>query len=398
VAALGVIVFVLALLACIALHELGHLLTAKRYGMKASRYFIGMGPTLWSTRRGETEYGVKAFPIGGFVKIVGMTQLEELDDPDDDRRAFWRQPAPKRVVVLSAGSAMHFVIAFVLLFAALTAFGEPAKNTTRVEQVYACLEPDAKTACAGQPPAPAQAAGVRRGDRIVAFDGKPVVDWQKDFSDVVHAHAAGPAELVVLRDGARLTLPVTIQRITTDNGDGTTKTEGRIGVAPFELKRVGPLAAVGRSGGLMWTLTTGSLKALVELPGKVPALFRDTVKGAPRTVDNGAPVSILDIGRISADAFSSRNFLALLALIAQLNIFIGVFNMMPLLPLDGGHIAILTFESVRSRLARLLGRADPGRVDIRKLMPATVGFLVVMGSLTLVLLYAGITNPIASPF
>ncbi|MDQ1711952.1 MAG: hypothetical protein QOE45_1402 [Frankiaceae bacterium] len=397
-ATLGVVVFAVALLTSIALHELGHLMTAKKFGMKASRYFIGMGPTLWSRRRGETEYGVKAFPVGGFVKIVGMTQLEELDDPRDEPRAFWRFPAPQRAVVLSAGSAMHFVIAFVLLFTALVTFGEPAKNTTRVEQVYACLEPDPSTGCDGKPAAPAQAAGLRKGDRIVGLDGKPVTDWQRDFSDPVHAHEAGPAEVVVDRDGTRITLPVVIERIPTKNADGEATTEGRIGVAPGEFKRAGPFAAVARSGGLMWELTTGSVKALVEIPGKLPALFRDTAQGKPRTVDNGAPVSVIDLGRISAGAFTTSNFLVFLILIAQLNVFIGLFNLLPLLPLDGGHLAVLAYESVRSRIARLLGRPDPGRVDLRKLMPAMVGFIVVMGSLTLVLLYAGITNPIASPF
>jgi membrane-associated protease RseP (regulator of RpoE activity) len=366
--------------------------------MKASRYFIGMGPTLWSTRRGETEYGVKAFPIGGFVKIVGMTQLEELDDPADEPRAFWRQPARQRTVVLAAGSTMHFLIAFVLLFAALVTVGEPLQETTRVEKVSTCLEPDPKTGCAGKPPAPALAAGLRSGDRIVGFEGKPVRSWKTDFSDVVHAHPAGPAQVVVDRQGTQVPLTVTVTRIATKDAQGNETTEGRIGVVPGEMKRAGPLSAVARSGRLMWDLTAGSAKALVEIPGKLPALFRDTAKGKPRTIEDGAPVSVVDLGRFSAGAFSSRNFLAFLSLIAALNVFIGLFNMLPLLPLDGGHIAVLAFESARSRIARALGRADPGRVDLRKLMPATLGFIVVMGSLTLVLLYAGITNPIASPF
>lgn len=397
-ATLGVIVFAVALLASIALHELGHLMTAKHYGMKASRYFIGMGPTLWSTHRGETEYGLKAFPIGGFVKIVGMTQLEELDDPADEPRAFWRQPAPQRAVVLAAGSFMHFVIAAVLIFTALVAFGEPLDNTTRVDKVYACLEPDPKTDCAGKPEAPAQAAGLKAGDRIVALDGKPVTDWQKDFSDPVHAHAAGPAQVVVERDGARLPLTVTIERIPAKDDDGNPTTEGRIGVLPGEVKRSNPVAAVARSGALMWELTSGSAKALVEIPGKLPDLFRDTAKGTKRTVEDAGPVSVVDLGRFSADAFSSRNFIAVLSMLAAVNVFIGLFNLLPLLPLDGGHLAVLVFESARSKVARLLGWRDPGRVDLRKLMPAMIGFIVVMGSLTVVLLYAGITNPIASPF
>jgi membrane-associated protease RseP (regulator of RpoE activity) len=396
VGALGVLVFAVALLASIALHEIGHLVTAKRFGMKASRYFIGMGPTLWSTWRGETEYGVKAFPVGGFVKIVGMTQLEELDDPRDEPRAFWRQPAPQRAVVLAAGSAMHFVIAFVLLAGATLAFAQP-KETTKIGTVADCLQDDPRASCAGQPPSPAKAAGIRPGDRVVAFEGREIARWQ-EFSNATHAHATGPAEVVVERDGRRIPLRVTVQRIATTI-DGRTEEQGRIGVTVGEeSERLGPVAAIGRAGSAFWELTTGSVKAMGEIPAKLPSLFRDAASDKPRSVTDGAPVSVVDLGRFSAQAFDSGQFVALIGMIAALNVFIGIFNLLPLLPLDGGHLAILVFEQVRSRIARALGRRDPGRVDLRKLMPAMVGFIVLMGSLTLVLIYAGITNPIANPF
>jgi membrane-associated protease RseP (regulator of RpoE activity) len=396
VGALGVVVFVVALLLSIALHELGHLATAKRFGMKASRYFIGMGPTLWSTWRGETEYGVKAFPVGGFVKIVGMTQYDELEDPRDEPRAFWRQPAPQRAVVLAAGSATHFLIAFVLLLGATLGFAQP-KPTTRIGTVSDCLQDDPKASCAERPPSPAKAAGIRPGDRVVAFEGREITSWEQ-FSNATHAHPTGPAEVVVERDGQRIPLRVTVQRITTTI-DGRTEEQGRIGVTVGEeTERLGPARAVGRAGTAFWELTTGSVKALGEIPSKLPTLFRDAATNKPRAVDDGAPVSVVDLGRFSAQAFDSGHFVELLGMIAALNVFIGIFNLLPLLPLDGGHLAILVFERVRSRLARAFGRRDPGRVDVRKLMPATLGFIVVMGSLTLVLLYAGITNPIANPF
>ena len=398
-AAVGVVVFVVALLLSIALHELGHLVTAKKFGMKASRYFIGMGPTLWSTWRGETEYGVKALPIGGFVKIVGMTQIEELDDPKDEPRAFWRQPAPQRAVVLAAGSFMHFVIAFVLIWATVLAYGEfTDKGTTRVAYVSDCLKPDPETKkCDGKPLAPAKAAGVREGDRVVEFEGRPVTDWDA-LTKQIQEHPAGPAELVVLRDGQRVPITVSVERNVREIEKGVTREAGQVGLSPGETKRYNPVTAIGRTGTWMWDLTTGSVAALVEIPSKIPELLRDTAESEQRQADDGGPVSVVDIGRLSGQAFEARQFAAVLFMIASLNVFVGLFNLLPLLPLDGGHLAILAFESVRSRIARALGRRDPGRVDITRLMPLMVGFIVLMGSLTVVLVYAGITNPMANPF
>ena len=396
-AALGVFVFIVALLGSIALHELGHLVTAKRFGMKASRYFIGMGPTIWSRWRGETEYGIKALPIGGFVKIVGMTQLEDLDDPRDEPRAFWRQPAGQRSIVLAAGSFMHFVIAFVVMFAALVFFGEPTRDTLRVAEVSECLEPDAKTlSCEGKPPAPAAVAGFREGDRIVSFDGKPVDDWNEDFTPLVRASEDRPAEVVVDRDGQRVTLSVQVARGT----DARTGEQiGRVGLLPGETIGYNVFSAVPRTGGLVWELTTGSVAALAKLPGEIPKLFRDSVKqDEARGITDGGAVGIVDLGRFSAQAFTAGDFLSVLSMIAALNVFVGLFNLLPLLPLDGGHLAILGFEQGRSKLYKLFGRRDPGRVDLRKLMPAMVAFIAVMGTVALMLIYAGIANPISNPY
>ncbi|HVF04231.1 MAG TPA: site-2 protease family protein [Frankiaceae bacterium] len=402
-ALLGVLVFVFALLASIALHEIGHLVTAKKFGMKASRYFIGMGPTVWSTWRGETEYGVKALPIGGFVKIVGMTQLEDLDDPRDEPRAFWRQPAGQRAIVLSAGSAMHFVIAFVVMYAALVGFGEPTRDTMRVASVSQCLQPDRATgSCEGQPQAPARAAGLHEGDRIVAFDGQPVDDWEKEFTERVRAHPGGPAEVVVDRDGEPVVLRVNVALVPDVDEQGNPKPDklvGRVGLLPGETKRYNAASAIGRTGSLTWELTTGSLGALAKLPGEIPKLFTETVvKDEERGISDGGAVGIVDLGRFSAQAFTAGDFLSVLSMIAALNVFVGIFNLLPLLPLDGGHLAVLGFEEARTRVYRVIGRRDPGRVDLRKLMPAMVAFIVVMGSVAIMLVYAGIANPIANPF
>lgn len=399
-AALGVLFFVVALLGSIALHELGHLVTAKRYGMKATRYFIGMGPTLWSTRRGETEYGIKGLPIGGFVKIVGMTQYDDVE-PEDEPRAFWRQPAPKRAVVLAAGSFMHFVIAFLVLVGVVAVYGEPTTDTTRVAAVSECLEPDEQTgSCAGKPPAPAKSAGLRDGDRIVSFEGTPVATWD-EFTSLVRKHPGGAAEVVVDRDGQRVTLrPVVERHVRVIDEAGTEAEVGQIGVTPGDTKTYNPIAAVGRAGAMMGELTVASVRGVAELPGKIPQLFKETADtDTPRGAGGGAPiVGVLDIGRLAAQAFEAGRLDALLMIVASLNVFIGLFNLLPLLPLDGGHLAVLGFESARSRIARRLGRPDPGRVDLQKLMPATVAFIVLMASLTVMLLYAGIANPLANPF
>ncbi|HEV2889679.1 MAG TPA: site-2 protease family protein [Frankiaceae bacterium] len=399
-AALGVFVFVFALLASIALHELGHLGTAKAFGMKASRYFIGMGPTLWSTRRGETEYGVKAFPVGGFVKIVGMTQLEDLEDPRDEPRAFWRQPAPQRAVVLAAGSAMHFVVAFVVLVGTLLAYGEQTRDTTRVAEVSECLSELPTDPCDGKPPAPAKVAGLREGDRIVAFQGTPVRSWDA-FTTLVRAADAGPADLVVERDGERVTLHPVVERHEREIAEGQRKVIGQIGVTPGETKRYNVLTVGPRAGSALAEFTVNSVSGLWHLPGKIPQLFEQTTasKGEqPRDPGDGGVVGIVDIGRLSAQAFEAGQVDAVLFMIVGLNVFIGLFNLLPLLPLDGGHLAILGFEEARSGIARSLGRPDPGRVDLQRLMPAMVAFIVLMGGLTVMLLYAGIANPIANPF
>ena len=192
----GVIAFIVAILASVMLHEAGHFAMAKAFGMKVTQFFVGFGPTLWSVRRGETEYGVKAIPAGGFVKIVGMTELEEV--PAADRpRAFYRQPAPQRAVVLAAGSTMHFVIAFVLIWFVLSGLGLPALTTT-VGSVSPCITQDDAARCTSADPAsPAALAGIRPGDRIVAIDGRPVTEWSNDVAMMVRAHGAGPLTVVV---------------------------------------------------------------------------------------------------------------------------------------------------------------------------------------------------------
>ena len=394
----GIVVFAIALTFSIALHELGHLATAKRFGMKATRYFVGFGPTLWSTHRGETEYGVKAFPLGGFVKIVGMTPLEEVD-PEDEPRAFYRQPAGKRAIVLAAGSFMHFVLAFVLIFSVFTVTGFP-EPSTKVAAVSSCVtvEPDAngQMNCLGQPASPAVLAGLRPGDRVVAFDGVPVEDWEADLTNRVRASGGQTAFLAVLRDGQRVILPVSVALVERKDGD-TLVTIGAIGISQGEdLRRLGPLPALRRTFTEMGSAVKLTSEAIVELPASIPALARQAIGKEERTGDG--PTSLVGAARFGGQAAREGELGVYVFLLAAVNIFVGVFNLLPLLPLDGGHLGILGFEQVRSRIARRRGRRDPGRVDLRKLMPATYLFLFLLVSLQILVLYADIANPIPDPF
>ena len=390
--AVGIVVFILVITFSIALHELGHLATAKYFGMKATRYFIGFGPTLWSTHRGETEYGVKAFPIGGFVKIVGMTPMEDIE-PGDEDRAFYKQPAAQRAVVLAAGSTMHFILAFILLFIALAAVGFDSTTTT-VKTVSPCLS--AEECKPGDPISPALAAGIEPGDKIVEFEGKAVSDWSEDLSSRVQAHGPGPAELGIERDGERLTLQVDVGAITREV-DGTSKEIGYIGLVPDRaVDRLGPVEAVKKSVTGYADIVRQTGEAIVALPGQIPELVRQSIGKEERDGDGAA--SLIGAGRVAGQASKSDNLAALVALMAAINIFIGIFNLLPLLPLDGGHLAVLWFEEFRATIARWRHRPNPGRVDLAKLMPLTYVFLFLLISLQLLVLYADIANPIPDPF
>ncbi len=396
----GVIAFVVALLLSIMLHEAGHFAFARAFGMKATQFFLGFGPTLWSFRRGETEYGVKAIPAGGFVKIVGMTSLEEID-PRDEKRAFYRQPAPQRAIVLAAGSVTHFVLAFLLLLVVFSVIGTPS-TTTAIAEVSRCVPATVSGSCAaGDPVSPAAAAGLRPGDRILEFEGRPVRDWTS-FSRQVRSHPAGPSTLVVERDGQRLTLhPVVVTAPRPSLEDPTrTVASGVLGIAPGqEQQRLSPVAGVVRSAELFRDSITGTFVALGKIPAAIPKLLALNSK---RTAD-ASPASVVGVARISGEALQAEADLAsrisfFLLIIASVNIFVGIFNLLPLLPLDGGHLAVLGFEQARAGLYRVLGRPAPGRVDLTKLLPAAYLVIALFVGLSVLLLLADIVNPIQNPF
>ena len=389
---LGVAIFVLALLVSIMLHEAGHFVTAKKFHMKVTQFFVGFGQTIWSRVRGETEYGVKALPLGGFVKITGMTALEEVD-PADEPRSFRRQPGWQRIIVLAAGSFMHFALAFFLLVLLAAGLGLEIDNTTAIGSVDSCVPVSVAAlnnrSCAGSRAAsPARLAGLRAGDKIIKVGGTPVHNWTQ-LRAVIGAQPAGrPTQVVVERDGKQQTLTITPVAI---RGFGS-----YLGIGNNTIfRRLNPVRAVTYAGTAFGEVVTESVSGVAKLPAALPDLFaKDRAKTAAGQVgsvvgagDTAGQVVAAKIGWQSKVAF-------ILAIIISLNIFVGIFNLLPLLPMDGGHLAVIFYERIRAWLARLRGRPDPGLVDMQKLIPVSVGVFALLVGFSLLLITADIINPV----
>jgi membrane-associated protease RseP (regulator of RpoE activity) len=392
---IGVVAFVVALLASVVLHEAGHFLTAKRFGMKATQFFVGFGPTLWSTRRGETEYGVKAIPAGGFVRIVGYTPLEEID-PADEERAFYRQPAGQRAVVISAGVVMNFIIAFVLLTGLALTLGErhSGNPTTVIDTVTSCVPASVTAGCRAQDPkSPAARAGLRAGDTIVSLGGTPVSSWD-DLRTAIQAHPAGtPVPIEVRRGGQTLRLQVTPVKV---GGSTFIGIQSRVVGAGYV--RDGPIKAMGYAASTIGRAVRSIGTVLADLPRAIPKLFSpdrgNTAGGQVGSVVGAGEVS----GQIFAADVSWKDKLdGFLELVISVNIFLGALNVLPLLPLDGGHLAIVCYERIRVRLNKVRGRPDPGTVDLTKLLPITYLVFVVLVGLGLLLILADVFNPLTLP-
>lgn len=377
----------LAIVAMIMLHELGHFLTAKWADMKVTEYFLGFGPRLWSVRRGETEYGVKAIPAGGYVKIIGMSNLEEVDAADE-ARAYRSKPYWRRLSVGVAGSAMHFLIAFALLWA--------LNGVTGTVRPNAPIEVGSVSRLAtGQ--SPAERAGLQVGDRLISYDGRPVENWE-DVRSYIQAHPNSPVRFTVERDGRRLELVATPVDLSTLGGqvpDGVAlpdRPTGFLGVAPrAAAEKAGPITALGRAAqdlGNYSVLTVKALGGIFSFDGV--RSYADQLSGSgPTTPSEGetrflSPVGLTRIAGEAADA----GIAPVLFLLASINIFVGIFNLIPLLPLDGGHVAIATYERLRSR------RGRPYHADVAKLMPVTYAVFLLLVFVGLTSLYLDIARPL----
>ncbi|MFI6228134.1 M50 family metallopeptidase [Micromonospora echinospora] len=407
---LGVVLFALAILVSVSLHEAGHMATAKAFGMKVTRYFVGFGPTLWSFKRGETEYGIKGIPLGGFCKIVGMTPQDDDVDPADEPRAMWRYPVWKRTIVMSAGSATHFALAVVALWLAAVFMGLPnpdfptteeqARQEPAVIALGECVVPEntVRECTPADPASPAAQAQLRSGDRITSLNGASIENYGQLLVALRATAPGSTAEIGYVRDGQPATTRATLattQRPPLDDAEGPVGPVAALGVglrpSTPNMVTYGPVDAFGATAEYTGNMAVGTYEAMKRIPEKVPALW-DAITGGERDVDT--PISVVGASRLGGEAVANDAWELFVLLFISLNFFVGVFNLLPLLPLDGGHIAIAWFERVRSWLYARFGRADPGRVDYLKLMPVTYAVILVGGVFTLLTITADVVNPI----
>ncbi|MFI9510077.1 M50 family metallopeptidase [Nocardia sp. NPDC052566] len=392
--ALGFVLFALGITVSIALHECGHMWTAQATGMKVRRYFIGFGPKIFSFRRGETEYGLKALPLGGFCDIAGMTALDELE-PEDLDRAMYRQATWKRIVVMSGGIAMNFVLGFLLIVVLAVGWGLPRldqppatalgnMNCTASQNPDGTLQP-----CTGA--GPAQSAGLRRGDVVTAVNGVKVSTW-KEFQSETQKQT-GPFTYTFERDGKTMTAPVTPQRVIRYAEDGTSKEVGAVGVGAdvYGPVKYNVLAAIPAAGAFTGDVLVKTVQSLAELPQKVSALWT-AVTGGER--DPETPVSVYGASRIGGETAERGLWGMFILVLALLNFFLGAFNILPLLPLDGGHIAVVLYEKARNVIRGWRGLDAAGPVDYLKLLPVTYVAVVIGGAYMVLTLVADIVNPI----
>ena len=422
--ALGIVVFAVGILLSVALHEIGHLVPAKRFGVHVPQYMVGFGPTLFSRRRGETEYGLKALPLGGYVRLSGMyppsrggrrarlfdkliedarTQALGEIPPGDEHRAFYRLTPPRKLVVMAGGPAMNLLLGLVFLALAFTAIGQATGTATpTLASVSACV-PAFDANGVGQPclsgaaPSPARAAGIVAGDRVEAVGGTTVTSWEQ--ASGVIAAASGPTPFVLSRDGVRRTVTVDVVRVQRPDPDDPTKsvTRGFVGIGAgtvWTYDHLGPGALVATYG----QQVGGTAKVIWHFPQRLVDIAQLTFSGKPR--DANSPIGVVGASRIGGEVAAQSEIPprarvgTFLGILASVNIALAVFNLVPLLPLDGGHIAGALWEALRRRVARARNRPDPGFVDVARALPIAYAVTLLVVASSALLLYADVVNPV----
>ncbi|QLY29817.1 M50 family metallopeptidase [Nocardia huaxiensis] len=391
----GFVLFAVCITLSVALHECGHMWAAQATGMKVRRYFIGFGPTIFSFRRGETEYGLKALPLGGFCDIAGMTALDEVP-PEDLDRAMYRQATWKRLVVMFGGIFMNFVLGFLLIVVLAVGWGLPSLDQAPATAIGApsCVQlqnPDGtlQAPCTGE--GPAQKAGLQRGDIITKVNDVKVTTWQEFVAETQKQTL--PFQYTFIRDGETLTRTVEPQLVMRYPKDAPAKQVGAVGVGHdyYEPVKYGVLAAIPASVSFTGEVFGHTVQSLMKMPEKIPALW-NAVTGGER--DPETPVSVYGASRIGGESVEIGQWQIFVMLLASLNIFLGMFNLLPLLPLDGGHIAVVLYEKIRNSLRARRGEAPGLPVNYLKLLPVTYVVIVIGGAYMLLTLSADILNPI----
>ena len=432
---IGVLAFVVGLMASIALHEIGHLVPAKLFGVKVTQYMVGFGRTIWSRHRGETEYGIKSIPLGGYVRMIGMFPPEPGDDPrklrtastgpfqsliedarraakveiqpGDEDRVFYRQAWWKKLIVMLGGPMMNVIIAISLAAGVLLTFGNPDKPvlSTTIGAVSECVidASEGRRECTGDDPAaPAAEAGVLPGDRVVSIDGAPITAWS-EAQQAIRSHADRTVELVVERDGEQLALHPRIIRtelpvLPAEDGqpaEPAYEYGGFLGVTPaisgYEQEDL--VGVAGWAGDFTVTMAG----AVISIPQRMVGVWDAAFGGGER--DPMGPVGIVGAGRIggeiaSLDIGASERIVSFVMLLASFNLAIALFNLIPLLPLDGGHVAGALWEGTKRGWAKLTRGPAPRPVDVAKALPLAYGMAAVLIGMAVLLLYADIVNPI----
>ncbi|MFI7635242.1 M50 family metallopeptidase [Nonomuraea sp. NPDC049400] len=423
----GIVVFLLGLMFSIALHEIGHLVPAKLFGVKVTQYMVGFGATAWSRRKGETEYGIKWIPFGGYIRMIGMLPPRPGDDPGklrsastgpfqglidsardaaqeevrpgDEDRVFYRKKWWQKVIIMSGGPAMNFVLSFIFFTILLVGIGLPTWAPIVSPETNTCVIPmsEQRNTCkATDKPTPAAQAGMKPGDRMVSFDNQKINSWE-DATRLIRSHGPGPVALGIVRDGKPMTLNVTLiaqDRPNLQDPKKIDKNVGFLGVLPTEVME---RQSVGQVLGYMGELTGRVASSILNLPEKMVGVWHAAFSGEKR--DPEGPVGVVGAGRmggeiLASDLSNEKKIAIFVNLLAGFNLAIGMFNLIPLLPLDGGHIAGGLWEGIKRAYARIMRRPEPAYVDIAKVLPLTYAIALVMVIMAGLLVYADLVNPL----